>query len=134
MFVPRLVCAFFLSLAVLALAACGSADTPEDVVQAYYKAAAAGDADKTIQWISLSDVDADDMPQAKAKVQMIAAEVQSKAKSNGGLKKVEIVESSTDDANNTARLKVEVFFGNDKKSTESFRLRRDDGKWRIVLG
>jgi len=130
----RLIRTFFLSLTVLALAACGASDKPEDVVQAWYKAAVAGDADAATKHLYLDEVPADEMAMAKGKVQMIVGEIANRAKANDGLKKIEALETSIEADQDRATVKVRLTFGNGKDQTESVRLRRSDKKWKVVIG
>jgi len=130
----RLIRTFFLSLTVLALAACGASDKPEDIVQAWYKAAVAGDADAAIKLLYLDEVPANQMAMAKGKVQMIVGEIANRAKANDGLKKIEALETSMEEDKDRATVKVRLTFGNGKDQTESVRLRRSDKKWKVVIG
>jgi len=125
---------FWLLLTVLALAACGAADKPEDVAQAFFKAAAAGNADAVIKLIYLEEVPADKMMEAKGKVQMIVGEAAREAKANGGLKKIEVLETSLETDQDRAKVKVGLTFGNGKEDTESMALRRNAKKWQVVIG
>jgi len=130
----RLIRLFWLSLTVLVLAACGASDKPEDVVQAYYKAAAAGNADAVTKLMYLEEVPADQMAQAKGKVQMLVGEIASRAKANDGLKKIEVLETRFETDQDRVTVKVGLTFGNGKAHTESVRLRRHDKKWQVLFG
>jgi len=130
----RLMRAIFLSLTVFALAACGGADKPEDVVQTWYKAAVAGDTEAALKHLYLDEVPADQMAMAKGKVQMIIGEVARQAKANDGLKKIDVLDTNIDEAKQRATVRVRLTFGNGKDKTETVRLRQSDKKWRVVLG
>ena len=121
-----------LLLTVLTLAACSSSK-PEAAVQQFYRAVEKGQIDKAIEHFSFADVSADSMVQAKGKVQMVVGEMKSRIDANDGLDKVEVLESNVDEGGETARVRVRLVFGNGKDTTESHRMRRDDGKWKIVL-
>ncbi|KLI98708.1 DUF4878 domain-containing protein [Luteimonas sp. FCS-9] len=128
----RLSAVFFLMFATLALAACSSGK-PEAAVEAFYEAAAKGDVEKATAQVSFADVPANGMVQAKGKVQMIVGEMQSRIDANDGLDEVEVLESTVDEGGETARVQVRVVFANGKDLTETHRMVRDDGKWKIRL-
>jgi len=127
--VSRLTAFCLLMLATVLLAACSA--KPESAVTTFYKAAAAGDVEKATAQISFSNVNANEMMQAKGKLQMMIGELKSKIDANDGLKKVEVVESNREGDN--ANVQAKLIFNNGKDKTESHNLVREDGKWKIKL-
>gem|GEM_PF-1633112 len=128
----RLIRLFWLSLTVLALTACGASDKPEDVAQAYYKAAAAANVDAVLKLMYFKETPADQMAQAKGKVNTMINEIAGRARANDGLKKIEVLETSFE-KENEAKVKVKVTFGNGKEHTESVELLRNDKKWQVRI-
>lgn len=122
----------FLACLALGLSACSSAK-PETTVEAFYRAAAKGDVERATEQVSFADVPANQMVQAKGKVQMIVGEMQSRVEANDGLEAVEVLETEIDEAEGTARVRTRVVFGNGKDTNETHRLVREDGDWKIVL-
>jgi len=127
--------ALFLCLSLFALAACGASatdDEPADVVQAFYKAAAAGDADKAMQYMDFEGLPPNELPQVQEKTRMLTREIQNIANANGGLKSVKLLESSMEQENQ--RVKLLISYGNGKEQTESLLLTNSSGKWKILQG
>ncbi|WP_024890356.1 DUF4878 domain-containing protein [Luteimonas huabeiensis] len=128
----RVLSFLFLACLALGLSACSSSK-PEATVEAFYRAAAKGDVERATAQISFADVPANQMVQAKGKVQMIVGEMQSRVEANDGLDAIEVVESEIDEAGDTARVRTRLVFGNGKDTSETHRLVREDGDWKIVL-
>jgi len=118
-----------LMLTTILLAACSA--KPESVVETFYKNVTEGKVDNAIEQISFAGVNANEMVQAKGKVQMIVGQLQAQINANDGLKKVEVLESSVDGDSATARVKL--IFNNGKDNTENYNLVREEGKWKIKL-
>jgi hypothetical protein len=118
----------------LALAACSSNSSPESTLQAFYQAAANADVEKATALISFRDVPAAKMVAAKGKVQMIVGEMQATVQANGGLDKVEILETKMDEAGQTATIKAKLTYKNGKEHNERHTLRKEDDGWKLVLG
>ncbi|WKD29585.1 DUF4878 domain-containing protein [Vreelandella venusta] len=121
-----------LLLAVFTLTAC-SGGKPEDTVETFFKAAAQGDTDKAIDQISFASVSANEMVQARGKVQMIVGEVQNRINANDGFDSVETLNSVISDDGNQATIQSQINYGNGKSTTENTRLVKIDGDWKISL-
>ncbi|VFR49500.1 hypothetical protein ANT2_2568 [plant metagenome] len=124
---------FFMLAAFSALLSACSGGSPESVVETFYKAAAKGDTDTAVKQISFAKMDAGQTNQAKGKVQMMVGEMQRRADANGGLDKVEVLESKIEENGESARVRVKLVFKNGKTSDESGRLLKDDGDWKMAL-
>jgi len=129
----RLVCAGFLLLASLLLAACSSSK-PEAAVEAFFHAAAKRDVDKAMDYLAFGELSDSELFQAKGKVQMIVGQIAETIDKNDGLKGFEVVESTVDEDGQSARVKLKLIFNNGQEQTDSSKLRREDGKWKIVMG
>lgn len=129
--VARLPLAFTLLCLVL-LAAC-SGGKPESVVETFYQAVAKGEVDDAMRQISFANVPADRVVQARGKVQMIVGEMQNRMQANDGLDRIEILETSVDDARISADVRTRVHFRNGREDTQIHRLVKDDGDWKIQL-
>lgn len=132
MFRSRLFSVFFMTVFAFALTAC-SGGKPESTVETFYEAAAQGDVDKAIAQISFSGVPAAQMTAAKGKMQMIVGEMQARIQANDGLDEVEILESKVGEDGKTATVRAKVIFKNGKDKTESHRLIKEDGDWKLQL-
>ncbi|OVZ55048.1 hypothetical protein CDO44_22625 [Pigmentiphaga sp. NML080357] len=123
---------FFLALFALVLAAC-SGGKPESSIEAFYRAAEKGDVEKATEQISFAQVPAAQMVQAKGKVQMIVGEMQNRIKANDGLDKIQVEESTVDEAGKTAQVRVKIKYKNGKDQGQTHKLVNEDGHWKILL-
>ncbi|MDQ8031470.1 hypothetical protein CEG14_01985 [Bordetella genomosp. 1] len=122
----------WLAFFAVALTAC-SGGKPESTVEALYRAAEKGDVDKAVEQISFAGVPENQMLQAKGKVQMIVGEMQRRIQTNGGVDKVETLESKVDEQSKTAVVRTRLVFKNGKDVTETHRLVQEDGAWKLRL-
>ena len=124
----------FLAIALftLLLAAC-SGGKPETTMERFYTAAAEGDVEKATKEISFDDTPAEQMMQAKGKVQMIVGEMQNRINANDGLDKIEVVSSTISEDGKTAKVQVKLVYRNGKSSTEASDLLKGDDGWKIKL-
>jgi len=132
----RAACLFrpaLLLLACLLLAACSSSK-PEATVDAFFQAAAKRDVDKALEQLAMGEMSANELFQAKGKIQMIVGHIAETIENNGGLKRMEVVESEIDDDGQKARVQVKFIYNNGEESTNTLSLRHEDGKWKMVLG
>ncbi|MBD7959649.1 MULTISPECIES: DUF4878 domain-containing protein [Comamonas] len=117
----------------LGLTACLGGSAPIDVIRDFYMAVAAGNADKATQYLALQQVSADEMRLVKAKVEMMVAQGKSVVDANNGLAKIDMLQEDMAADGNSAKVKVQVTFKNDKTKNESFTLLKEDGHWKIRL-
>jgi len=129
----RLLYTGLLMLFSMLLAACSSSK-PEAVVEDLLKAIAKQDVDKVAELYALGDVPENQRLQVKGKLQMMVGQAAAQMQANGGFKRVDIVESSIADDGQTAIVRATIIFNNGKEDTAPMRLRREDGKWKIVMG
>jgi len=122
----------FLMLLSVLLVACSSSK-PESAVEALFKAMSKQDVDKVVELYALGEVPENQKLQAKGKIQMIVGQVAAQMEANGGLKRVDIVESTIADDGQTATIRATIIFNNGKEDTSPIRLRLEDGKWKIVM-
>ncbi|MBU4609368.1 DUF4878 domain-containing protein [Achromobacter sp. GG226] len=122
-----------LMLACAAMLTACSGGKPESAVETFYEAVAKGDVDKATAQISFANVPADRVVQARGKVQMIVGEMQNRVEANGGLDRVEILETTMDDTRESAQVRARVVFHNGRDDTQNHRLVKDDGDWKIQL-
>lgn len=124
----------FLAIALftLLLAAC-SGGKPEATLERFYTAAAKGDVEKATNEISFDNTPAEQMMQAKGKVQMIVGEMQNRINANDGLDKIEVVSSTIAEDGKSAKVQVKLVYKNGKSSTESSNLLKGDDGWKIKL-
>ncbi|TBU90661.1 DUF4878 domain-containing protein [Stutzerimonas kirkiae] len=124
--------ALIFSLLAVLLAAC-SGSGPEATTESFYKAAAKGDVDKAIGLISFADVGANEMVQAKGKVQMIVGQLQARIQANDGLDSVEVLSSTVSEDGNQATLHNRLNYKNGKSQDDRVRLVKEKGDWKIAL-
>lgn len=127
----RPIATFFLCCAVFALAACSP--KPESAAEAFYLAAEEGNVEKASAQVSFADLDAGEMERLREKVQVVVAEVQGLIAANGGLERVEVLDSKVTADGSGAQIEVKLVFNNGKDRTESHRLSRQDEGWKIRL-
>lgn len=123
---------FALFLTAAMLVAC-SGGKPEETVDAFYHTTADGNVDDAVKLISFSGVGANEMVQAKGKVQMVVGELHNRIEANDGLDTVETVKSETSEDGQKAMVSSKIIFGNGKSMNENAKLIKDDGNWKIVL-
>jgi len=128
----RLLCAGFTLLVALLLVACSSSG-PETAVQDFVNAVIKQDVDKVVGLCALGDVPENRMLQAKGKIQMMVGRALTQVEANGGFKRLDIVESTIADDGETATVRATLVFNNGKEDTSTIPLRREDGKWKVIL-
>jgi len=128
----RLLYTGFLLLASMLLAACSSSK-PESTVEAFYQAAAKRDVDKVMEQFALAGISGDELLMTKGKVQMMVGQMAAQIEENGGIKRIEVLESSIDKDGDSARVQIKLIFNDGSEQTESNRLRREGGKWKILM-
>jgi len=134
MYHSRLFRAGCLLLLICLLAACSSSSKPEATIEAFYQAAIKRDVDKAIEQLDTSDVSESELFQVKGKVQMMVGNMAETVERNDGLKQMEVLASEIDDDGEKASVKVKLVFNNGEENTDSFRLRQNNGKWKIIMG
>lgn len=125
--------ALFLAVSATALFSACSAGKPEDAPSAFYKASAAGEVEKAMEYVSFANFKAEEMVAAKGKVQMVIGQVQQMVASNDGLDKVEVIDSVMGDDGNSARVTSKLFYKNGASRADTVNLVKEDGKWKIKL-
>ncbi|WP_251977442.1 DUF4878 domain-containing protein [Salinicola avicenniae] len=120
----------FLLMTAMTLVACSGGD-PESTASAFYEAAAEGDVDGAVELISFAGVGANEMVQAKGKVQMIVGNLESRVAANDGLDTVETLETQVSEDGQTAVVRSRITFGNGKSTSENTRLVKEDGDWKV---
>lgn len=128
----RQIVLFFAVSASALLISC-SASSPQDATTAFYKAAAAGNVDEAMEYVSFANFEAEEMIAAKGKVQVVVGQIQQTASSNDGLQKVDLVESVASEDGNSAKVVSKLIFKNGKNKTDTVNVVKDDGKWKINL-
>lgn len=111
------------------LVACGS--SPEGTVNDYFKAVADNRVEDAVAFFSIKDVKENDLTMVKGKLQMIVGEQYASIQKAGGLQTVDT--KSVTIEGETAKVEVELTYGNGKKKTERFTLQKEDGGWKILL-
>jgi len=128
----RLLYTGFLLLASMFLVACSSSK-PESTVEAFYRAAAKRDVDKVMEQFAVAGKSGDELLMAKGKVQMMVGQMAAQIEENGGIKRIEVLESSIDEDGDSARVQVKLIFNDGSERADSNRLRREGGKWKIIM-
>src|SRR5690606_15724290 len=119
---------FVLVAVSLFLAACSSSGDPEQVAQAFTRAAYAGDVDKLMELIDTpANAQANQKDMVRGKLQMMVAATSALAAQKGGVDKIETGKVSYNEDKTIATVPVTVLFENDEKTTDSVRLVKVDG-------
>jgi len=125
---------FVLVAVSLFLAACSSSGDPEQVAQAFTRAAYAGDVDKLMELIDTpANAQANQKDMVRGKLQMMVAATSALAAQKGGVDKIETGKVSYNEDKTIATVPVTVLFENDEKTTDSVRLVKVDGDWKVKL-
>lgn len=117
----------------MGLSACLGSASPFGVVKDFYAAVQAGNTDKALQYMALAQVSADEMRMVKPKVEMMVAQSNSVTEANGGMGSIELLEEKIAEDGQTARIHVKLTYKNGKTKEENFKLRQEDGNWKIIL-
>jgi len=128
----RLLYTGFLLLASILLVACSSS-RPESTVEALYQAAAKRDVDKVMEQFSVAEISGDELLMVKGKVQMMVGQMAAQIEKKGGIKRIEVLESSIDEDGDSASVQIKLIFNDGSEETESNRLQREGGKWKILM-
>jgi len=139
MYAFRLGCAGLLLCVGLLLAACSPSSpalpsTPEAAVQALVHATAKQDVDKAMALYALGEVPEGQMLQVRGRIQMIVGQASTHMETQGGVERVDIVESTIADDGQSANVRATIVFGNGREDTANVRLRREDGQWKVIYG
>lgn len=126
---------FALLVMSLVLVGCSSSNEPEQVAEAFTKAAYNGDIDTLMDLVELpKDLKDGQKDMMRGKLQMMLAPASVKAAEKGGIDKIEAGSATYNDDKTTASVPVTVTFKkNDEKSTEQVKLIKVDGDWKINL-
>ncbi|MDR1890340.1 MAG: DUF4878 domain-containing protein [Zoogloeaceae bacterium] len=127
-FFPRF---FMLCLLGVFLVACGSSSSPEGTVNDYFKAVVDNRVEDAVAFYSIKDVKDNDLTMVKGKLQMIVGEQISKMQKSGGLQTLTTKTVSAE--GDTATVEVEITYGNGKKESETLKLGKEEGGWKILL-
>ncbi len=106
--------------------ACVGGSGPGGTVKKFYQYIDAGDADKVISLLPRSAVGDADREKFKVGLQ---ASVEA-LKAGGGIRKIEIVKEEI--TGNTAVVTAVITLGNGEASTDTTKLVREDGVWKIA--
>jgi len=113
------------------LLACSSLQSPESVVESYFKAAADNRAEEAIGYFSLEDVEENNLTAIKGKFMMIVGAQYAQIEGNGGLESVLTILVEQDDS--TAEVAYEITYKNGETEKSKFSLVKTSGQWKIRL-
>ncbi|QPN88670.1 DUF4878 domain-containing protein [Proteus vulgaris] len=123
----------FLIFAIITLSACGDkTDDPGQAAVAFVEAVAAGNGDKVISLIYLSEMQGD--PRAEQfnnKFKMIVEETGKQVKKQGGLSKVEIISVEYSEDKNSAIVTLKTTLKDGVEKTQAQEMINVDGKWKV---
>lgn len=123
----------FLIFAIITLSACGDkTEDPGQAAVAFVEAIAAGNGDKVISLIHLSEMQGD--PRAEQfnnKFKMIVEETGKQVKKQGGLSKVEIISVEYSEDKNSAIVTLKTTLKDGVEKTQAQEMINVDGKWQV---
>ncbi|QIF94387.1 DUF4878 domain-containing protein [Proteus vulgaris] len=123
----------FLIFAIITLSACGDkTEDPGQAAVAFVEAIAAGNGDKVISLIHLSEMQGD--PRAEQfnnKFKMIVEETGKQVKKQGGLSKVEIISVEYSEDKNSAIVTLKTTLKDGVEKTQAQEMINVDGKWKV---
>lgn len=115
-----LVCSF-------TLVGCGGGASPGDTVTQFARAMEAGDAEK------MKELCPDlEKTLGSGMIDKMATQMKDEAEANGGIDSITIDKEEIN--GDTAKVTATVTNGNGDSNTEDFELKKEDGKWVIVMG
>lgn len=118
---------FFAILSIMFFVACGG-NKPEDIAKNFIEYTAKGDIEKMMTCLEIKD---NEKELAKGKLSMLSTDFANRVKRNGGLDKVEVIDSSIQDDMAAVKLKLNLKNGNSR--VENVRLYKKNDKWFIKL-
>lgn len=119
-------------IAIFVLAGCGS--DPKGVAEDFIRALYEGDSKTLVDAIDIPDKDRSDdgsMQMINGKLMQMAGAGKEEASKRGGLKSISGELQNSDEK--SALVKVAVSFKNGTNRTESVKLVKKDGKWKVAL-
>ncbi|MEZ2683343.1 DUF4878 domain-containing protein [Proteus vulgaris] len=123
----------FLIFVIITLSACSDkTDDPGQAAVAFVEAVAAGNGDKVISLIHLSEMQGD--PRAEQfnnKFKMIVEETGKQVKKQGGLSKVEIISVDYSEDKNSAIVTLKTTLKDGVEKTQAQEMINVDGKWKV---
>lgn len=123
----------FLIFVIITLSACSDkTDDPGQAAVAFVEAVAAGNGDKVISLIHLSEMQGD--PRAEQfnnKFKMIVEETGKQVKKQGGLSKVEIISVEYSEDKNSAIVTLKTTLKDGVEKTQAQEMINVDGKWKV---
>ena len=120
------------AIVAMAMAACGSSNTPENATKAMLKSYQNGDYKALIEQVYFSkDVDQEDKDQLVALVQ---AKVAPEIKKKGGIKDFEVGEAEVAEDGQSAKVPYKLIYGDGSEEEKTQKLVLVDDKWLLDEG
>jgi len=112
------------------LLACSSLQSPESVVESYFKAVAENRVEEAVGYVALESILENDLAKAKRKFVLMTATQYAVIQNRGGL--YSITTTLVDQDETTANVKAEMEYVNDDRVDRStITLRKESGRWKI---
>ena len=121
------------AIVAMAMAACGSSNTPENATKAMLKSFQNGDYKALIEqvYFSKEEVSQEDKDQLAALVQ---AKVAPEIKKKDGIKDFEVGEAEIAEDGQSAKVPYKIIYGNGSEEAKTQKLVLVDGKWLLDEG
>jgi len=109
---------------------CGSS-SPSDVVISYMNDYQNGDYDDVIDALASNgeEISEEDTAKLKSMLAVGHAEIEEK----GGIKSMEVIEESINDDATEAKVNLKIIYENGDEDTETTKLVKQDGAWKITM-
>lgn len=118
-------------VAAFALLACSGGNSPEGVAKAFTTAICKGETDKALALIHIPEGTRPTEKEAMlGKLRMLVAMAKEQADNKGGLERIEVLSSETNDDRARVRLRLHFKIGQETDDTKLIRVK---GKWMVDL-
>jgi len=109
----------------------GCSEKPESVMKALFEAAAKGNTEEGAKHLSFAKSSSSEMATAKKVAEVFMQDLHEEIVANDGLERIEIIKTTVAADGNSASVATKIHFKNNKSVSDSSRIFKEGGKWKI---